>query len=71
MKHYFRRALELNAGIPHGSLAIQNLGGQPHFVMLDTYPRASCDSHEIRRSVLAIARWADQVEKALTGADRH
>jgi serine/threonine-protein kinase len=68
---YFRRALELNANIAHGSLAIETIDGQAFFVMLNRYPRATCDAEEIRRSIVDISKWADQVEMALTGEDRH
>ncbi len=68
---YALRALELNAEIPHGSIAVQEIFGVPHFVMIDTYPRATCDVEEVRRSVLAIARWADYVERTLTGQDHN
>lgn len=67
---YFRRALELNADICHGAIAIQDVDGRPHFVMSDAYPRATCDPHEVRQSVLTIARHADRVEQLLTGSDR-
>jgi serine/threonine-protein kinase len=68
---FFRRALELNAVMPHGAIAIEPVDGQPHFVMAHAYPRATCDPDEIRRSVLAIARHADEVERLLTSEDRH
>jgi hypothetical protein len=68
---YYRRALELNADICHGSLAIVELEGQPFFVMGNIYPRATCDPEEIRHSVRDIANWADKVEYALTGQDQH
>jgi len=68
---YFRRALELNANVSHGSLAIEELEGEPFFVMVNSYPRATCDPEEIRHSVRDIANWADEVEYALTGEDRH
>ncbi len=67
---YFRRALELNADLPHGSIAVQTIDGRPHFVMVDTYPQATCDAEELRRSVLTVARWSDDVERALTQNDR-
>jgi eukaryotic-like serine/threonine-protein kinase len=67
---YYRRALQLNAQIPHGSLAIECLDGVDHFVMLNSYLRATCDPLEIRHGILDIARWADDVEQALTGKDR-
>jgi serine/threonine-protein kinase len=68
---YYQRALELNATIPHGSIAIESIAGKPHFVMNDTYPRSTCDVEELRRSVLTIARYADDVERLLSHADRH
>jgi eukaryotic-like serine/threonine-protein kinase len=68
---YFRRALELNASIAFGALAIEQVDGQPCFVMVNHYPRSTCDVEEIRQSVLEISKWADQVELALTGKDRY
>jgi serine/threonine-protein kinase len=68
---FYRRALELNAVMPHGAIAIEPVDGQPHFVMAHAYPRATCDPEEIRRSLLAIARHADEVEHLLTGEDRY
>jgi eukaryotic-like serine/threonine-protein kinase len=68
---YFRKALELNADIAFGALAIDNIDGQPFFVMVNHYPRRTCDAEEIRRSVVNISKWADQVEFALTGEDHH
>jgi serine/threonine-protein kinase len=68
---YYRRALELNAVIPHGSIAIETIEGRPQFVMGNTYPRATCDPEEIHKSVLAIAAHADEIEKQLTGRDSH
>jgi hypothetical protein len=68
---YYQRALELNATIPHGSIAIESIEGIPHFVMANAYPRATCDVEEIRRSVLTIAEHGDAVERLLTGGDRN
>ncbi len=66
---YYERALQLNAQIPHGSLAIEEVGGIPHFVMLNNYLRSRCDPLEIRHSIMDIAQWADDIELALTGKD--
>ena len=66
---YFRRALEFNATMPHGALAIQDIDGEPHFVMLNSYLQATCEAEDIRRSVQEVARWADDVEQMLTGRD--
>ncbi len=68
---YLRHALELNAAIPYGSIAIEEIDGQPHFVMVHAHPRSTCDPGELRASVLSIARHADEVEHALTGDDEH
>ncbi|HRX82688.1 MAG TPA: serine/threonine-protein kinase, partial [Pirellulaceae bacterium] len=48
---FYERALQLNATISHGSVAIQSIDGEPHFVMVNAYPRATCDPEEIRKSV--------------------
>jgi serine/threonine-protein kinase len=68
---YFRHALVLNAQIPHGSLAIEDIDGTSHFVMLQSYLRATCDPPELRHGIEDISRWADDVERALTGDDRY
>ena len=66
---YLRRALEFNATMSHGALAIQNINGEPHFVMLNSYLPESCEAEDIRRSVLEVARWEDDVEMMRTGRD--
>ncbi len=68
---YYRRALEMNAALAHGSIAIESVNGQPHFVMTNAYPKASCNPEEVRASVLSIARYADRIERFLTNADLH
>lgn len=68
---YYERALRLNSEMLHGSLALREIDGVPHFVVIDTYPRSTVDPEEIRRTVLEVALHADQVEHRLTGLDRH
>jgi serine/threonine-protein kinase len=68
---YFERALRLNGVVSHGGIAIRDLDGESYFVMLDTYPSATVDTDEIRKSVLEIARQADLIEQELTGSDVH
>lgn len=68
---YYEQALRLNSEMQHGSLAIREIEGVPHFVVVDTYPRSTVDPEEIRRTVLEIAQYADQVEQRLTGLDRN
>jgi eukaryotic-like serine/threonine-protein kinase len=66
---FYAEALRLNADIPHGSVAIRTVDGQEKFVVVDTYPRATVDDEEIRRSVHEVAVRADAIEKLLTGID--
>ena len=68
---YYEKALRLNATISHGSVAIQLIDGEPHFVMVNAYPQATCDPEEIRKSVLEIARHSDEVEHLLSLEDRY
>jgi serine/threonine protein kinase len=68
---FFERGLKLNAEMAHGGLAIREIGGTPQFVMIDTYPRATIDAEEIRRSVLELASKADSVERLLSPTDQY
>jgi serine/threonine-protein kinase len=68
---FFETGLRLNATMAHGGLAIREIGGIPQFVMIDTYPRATVDAEEIRRSVLELAGKADAVEKLLSPTDQY
>ncbi len=68
---HYRHALQLNADILHGALAIRNWNGVPHFVMLNNYPRSTVDAEEVRRSVIDAAIHADELEQKLTGGDQH
>jgi hypothetical protein len=61
----------MNSEMLHGSLAIRQIDGEQHFVVVDTYPRSTVDPEEIRRTVFDIAQNADRVEQRLTGLDRH
>jgi serine/threonine-protein kinase len=64
-------ALRLNSQIMHGALAIRDIDGRPHFVLVNNYPRATVDAEEIRESVLDAALHADAFEHRLTGRDVH
>lgn len=68
-QNQFEYVLRLNAEIPHGGLAIKEIAGLPMFVMMDTYPWATVDPEEIRRSALSVASRADGLEMRLTGRD--
>lgn len=67
---YYEAALRLNSEMPHGSVAIREIGGELKFVVVDTYPRSTVDAEEIRRSTHEVASRADGIEKLLTGLDR-
>uniref|UniRef100_A0A7C2JZS2 Serine/threonine protein kinase n=1 Tax=Schlesneria paludicola TaxID=360056 RepID=A0A7C2JZS2_9PLAN len=68
---YYETALRLNSEMLHGGLALREFAGQPYFVMINNYPRATVDAEEIRRSVLEIAHRADAVERVLNDLDVH
>jgi serine/threonine-protein kinase len=68
---YYEDALRLNAVMAHGGLAIRTVDGQDMFCVIDTFPRASVDGLDVRRSVLEVGYRADSVEKLLTGEDVH
>ncbi len=65
----YAHALEMNAVIHHGALAIEQIGGQPYFVAVDAYPRATCEPLELRESVMTIAANADRLEALLHDDD--
>lgn len=64
---YYEEALRLNAQMPHGSVSVRETDGRKKFVVIDTYPRATVDAEEIRRSAHEVAARADSIEKLLTG----
>jgi serine/threonine-protein kinase len=66
---YYEAALRLNSVMPHGSVAIREMGGESKFVVIDTYPRSTVGAEEIRRSTHEVASRADAIEKLLTGLD--
>ncbi|MEZ6125832.1 MAG: serine/threonine-protein kinase [Planctomycetaceae bacterium] len=68
---FYEEALRLNSVVLHGGLAIRDIDGQPCFVMVDTYPRATVSAEEIRRSVIEVGSRADAIERLLTGRDVH
>lgn len=70
-ERYYRRALELNPQFPYGAIGLEQIDGLPHFVMTNAFPRSSCDPEEFLHSVMGIAQRADDVERCLTGADKH
>lgn len=66
---YYAEALQINSRISHGAIALRRVEGAEYFVVANSYPRATVDPEEIRRSVLEVALHADEVEHALTGED--
>ena len=66
---FYEDALRLNAVVHHGAISIRDVDGQPHFVMVDTYPRGTVSGEDIRRSVIELGCRADFVEERLTGRD--
>ena len=67
----FERVLRLNCNLRHSAVSLQDIVGQPYFVMSNAYPRSTVDPEEIRRSVREIAESADEIESRITGRDQH
>lgn len=65
----FEWALRKNLTMPYGALGIRDSQSGPVLVMFNTHLKESTSTKELRKSVLAIARRADSVEKALTRQD--
>ena len=68
---FYETSLRLNSEMLHGCLAIRDIQGVPHFVVLNTYPRSTVDPEEVKQTVMEVARIADQVEEQLTGQDNN
>ena len=63
----FRAALELNAQLPHGCLAVDN----GHMVITETRPLKTTTPQSSGEAVRFIARQADRYEKLIFGTDTH
>ena len=61
------RALESNAGLAHGALAVH--GGE--LVMVDTLMLKDADPGEVEASISYLAETADRYEKILFDTDEH
>lgn len=60
-------ALRVNAGLPHGALAVMH----DALVMLDTQILEDADENRVQASVDYLARTADSYEKTLFGTDAY
>ncbi|MCA9080425.1 MAG: serine/threonine protein kinase, partial [Planctomycetaceae bacterium] len=66
---FYLDALRLNSLLSHAAIAIRDVRGKEHFVVLNAYPRSTVDAEELRRSILEVAHHADAIERQLTGGD--
>ena len=66
----YETVLRKNMSIPTGAFAVRDIGGKPHFVMVDTMLAASITPSALAKHIENIATRADMVEKALTKKDR-
>lgn len=65
----YRRALRTNTKLSYGALAIAEVDGKDHFVLVNTQLARTAQPLELRKSILLIAEKADAMEKRLTGQD--
>lgn len=66
----YAEALRLNMHIPFGALAIADIDGAEHFVIVDTYRRATVHPEVIADAIMSLARHGDSVEQSLSSEDR-
>ena len=66
---FYESVLRKNISIPSGAFAIRDVGGKPHFVMVDTMLAAMVTPSTLAKKIEHIGSRADMVEKALTKED--
>lgn len=64
-------ALRQNLRMSAGAVAVTDLEGKPHFVIVDVLVRAVLTPGLILETVRRVARKGDQLESALSSADRY
>jgi hypothetical protein len=62
-------ALKLNMEIDYGALAIKEIYGKDHLVIVDTQLVRTAQPVEIEKSVITLAEVGDDIEQILTGED--
>ena len=65
----YRHALKMNAKLPYGAISVAKAMGKEHFVLMNTQLARTAQPLEVRKSVLAVAQKADEIEQQLTGED--
>jgi len=66
----FGEALRLNMLIPFGALAIADLDGTEHLVIVDTYRRATIHPEILADAIQSLAQHGDSVEQSLSAEDQ-
>jgi len=64
-------ALKQNLRMAYGSIAVAPIDGVDNFVVFNTHLRATVDPEDLSKSLVAIARQGDEVERLLSDADTH
>ena len=65
----YQWALETNLNLLYGALAVHTIQGEQSFVLVNSLSLETLEYPELRKSILAVARKGDYVEKALTQKD--
>ena len=65
----FAFALKLNMEIDYGAIAIKEIYGKDHLVIVDTQLVRTAQPVEIEKSVITLAEVGDDIEQILTGED--
>lgn len=70
MPSQYAEALRLNMLIPFGALAIAEIDGADHLVIVDTYRRATVHPEILADAIQSLARHGDSIEQSLSDVDQ-
>lgn len=65
----YEYALRQNASLPYGGIAVRDVEGKPHFVLINTQLGTSAQKEELIKSIWFLATRGDEIEMGLTGKD--
>lgn len=68
-ERFYKSALLLNMNLPFGAIAISEVEGKNHFVIVDTYLVSEVTAAELEKSILSLAKAGDQMEKVMISQD--
>ncbi len=68
-ERFYKSALMLNMTLPFGAIALAEVEGKNHFVIVDTYLAKDVTQAELENSIITLAEAGDKMEKVMIGED--